>query len=487
MDYKEVIRSKNRILSIALLASILLRGIVNAYFIGIEDVIVILVAGIIISGILMLLSAKINPIVMMYLMVVVLSGLGILCMVMFPCTTNYLMFFLTIFMILIYEDIRPITIQCVVSAACMIYFFFQYKQRLAETWSIDAMGMCIVYIISGMFVFWAMCRLTGKQFANLHKSNEESVAAKEKAEQLLGEIGKSVGILDQTSGKINDSVTVTEEISRQIAVATEEVAKRTTEEVTATETIRELVQESVTQIQNVSGASVRMTKASNATSGRVEEGGSRVEALNVQMQELNQKMDAIACSITELSEENTRIVQILATLDEITEQTNLLSLNASIEAARAGEHGKGFAVVATEIRNLSETSGQFTDQIHDILNGIQKKTELVTREIEAGQQSVEECSQHVSDVDVSFRKISDNTAEVLAQSESIEVRARTLEELLGKTLTDVEHISDNVESTSAAMEEISSSIMDLHGNIDTVVSGYNDINGITNSLVSAAE
>lgn len=330
MDYREVIRSKNKILSIAILASIVLRGIVNAAFVGVQTVIGMVVIGLVLTGILLLLVKKINPIVMMYLMVALLTGISIALMIMFPTTTNYLMFFLAIFMIVLYEDIRPIALQCICSAACMVIFYFEYAEFLANTWSVDAMAMCIVYIISAMFVFWSLCRLTGKQFESLKKINAES------------------------------------------------------------------------------------------------------------------------------------------------------------NAARAGEHGKGFAVVAMEIRNLSENSAKFTEQIHGILKGIQESTTNVMVEIQTGQSFMEECGRQMENVDMSFKSISDNTAQVLSQAQMIDEQAKNLENLLERTLTDVNHISENVAATSSAMEEISTGIVKLHENVDVVVSGYNDINEITASLVEAS-
>lgn len=487
MEYKEVIRSKNRILSWTLLISILLRCVVNAIFVGFQMVIGLTAVGIVLTVALLLLAKKLNPFIMMYLMVLLLTGISIACMVAFPCTTNYLMFFLAVFMIVLYEDIRPIALQCILSAVCMVVFYYRYTQQLADTWSPDAMAMCVVYIVSGMLVFWSLCRLTQKQFQSLRQINDESSAAKERAEQLLNEISKSVGVLDHTSNKINESITVTGEVSRQIAVATGDVAKRATDEVSATETIRKMVQDGVAQIQEVSNASGVMAEASNATGSRVSEGGNMVRALNTQMTELNEKMDNIAESIQELREENGKIVQILATLDEITSQTNLLSLNASIEAARAGEQGRGFAVVASAIRDLSSDSAHFTEQIHEILDGIQNKTDMVCKDISVGQESVSKCAAHVEQVDFSFRNISDNTERVLSQAREIENRSKSLEDLLGRTLEDVNYISENVKSTSDAMEKIASGITDLNENIDMVVSGYNDINEITNSLVKASD
>lgn len=487
MEYREVIRSKSKILCIALLASIILRCVVNAIFIDIQSVIGLTVAGLVLTGILMLLVRKINPLVMMYLMVLLLTGISVACMVAFPCTTNYLMFFLAIFMIVLYEDIRPIGIQCVLSAICMLIFYYRYRQYLADTWTPDAVVMCVVYIVSGMFVFGALCRLTGRQFKNLQNMNEESNCARERAEQLLSEISKSVDVLDGTSGKINSSMKATEEISHQIAAETDNVAKRAMAQVSSAEEIRNMVQDGVAQIQDVSKASVLMEEVSHATSDRVARGGDMVRALKEQMSELNSKMDRIADSMQELREENEKIGQILATLDEITSQTSLLSLNASIEAARAGEQGRGFAVVATEIRNLSDNSARFTEQIHTILDRIQDKTVLVCNDIFGGQDSVGRCVDHVEQVDISFKSISENTEGVLTQAGEIMYRSRNLESLLGNTLKDAESISDNVESTSTAMEEIAAGIAKLNNNIDTVVSGYNDINHITASLISASK
>lgn len=486
MEYREIIQRKNKILSITLLMSIVLRCIVNAVYIGVESVIGLGIAGLVAGGILLFLSYKINPGVMMYLMVAFLTGISVACMVMFPTTTNYLMFFLAIFMIVLYEDIRPIALQCVLSAVFMYVFFFRYTKELAQTWSEDAMAMCVVYVISALFVFWSLCRITGQQFASLKKSTEESDRARKHAEKLLGQIGRSISSLEKTSAMINGSIGVTEEISDKIFVTASDVAKGAVADVEAAEGIKEMVQNGVDQIRRVSDASVMMTRISNATNGSVTAGAGKVQSMNGQMKELNQKMDAIAEAITLLNDENKEIVRILTTLDEITSQTNLLSLNASIEAARAGEQGRGFAVVALEIRNLSENSSKFTERIHTILDGIQERTRQVMEEINTGQKFVSECSKEMENVDISFQMISDNTGQVLIRSQEIEDKAKNLENLLGQTLADVNRISDNVAVTSSAMGDISDSITKLHENVDVVVSGYNDINDITASLVDVA-
>ena len=76
---------------------------------------------------------------------------------------------------------------------------------------------------------------------------------------------------------------------------------------------------------------------------------------------VREQIDSIAESIVKLSEQSQAIGEIIATANDIAEQSNLLAVNAAIEAAKAGEQGKGFAVVAQEVKNLAEQSKQATD------------------------------------------------------------------------------------------------------------------------------
>ena len=487
MNYKETIRKKNKLLALALMGSIILRTIANAPFVGIGAAIPMGVGAIVIGVVLYFLSSKVPPVPMMFAFSIFMSVLVFLLMTFWPCKVNFMMTFMALFFVIIYEDIRVITLQTVCCAAEMIYFHFKYYDWLNMEWGNDTTVIAIVYLVSGMIVFIMLSRLTKKQFEEIERTSKAAQEEKEKAEKLLAEIGKSVGVLDTTSGKISESVTISGDITKEIAKATEDVARRANSEVEAADTIRTMVIDGVENIKSVSEASIKMTEASNETNQAIANSDSRVKSLSERMDNLNAKMDEIATAIAELSDENDKIVGILGTLGEITDQTNLLSLNASIEAARAGEAGKGFAVVADEIRNLSDSSAQFTDEIHAILNGVEAKTKQVRDEISMGQESVQECNKFVKEVGESFEIVTANSDEILNKSQDIENQSNELQSLLNQTLDNVNEISGNVESTSAAMEEISASINNLNGSIGNVVSGYNDINDITASLVEVSE
>jgi PAS domain S-box-containing protein len=123
------------------------------------------------------------------------------------------------------------------------------------------------------------------------------------------------------------------------------------------------------------------------------------------MQVIRQRVEGIAQNILALSENTQQIGEIIASVNDIAEQSKLLALNASIEAARAGEEGKGFAVVAMEVRNLADQSREATDQIRDILNEIQQATNstvMATEEgskgVDLGQSLIDQAGQTIQDL-----------------------------------------------------------------------------------------
>ena len=487
MEYKELIKKKNHIFIITLLICIVLRSVANAFFVPISNMFAMIVAGVVLTGILYGLSKIIPPIPMMYLMVLLMTTLCVMLMVAFPCTTNFLMFFLAIFMVVLYEDIKPIVVQCILSGIGMIWAYVTYADRLAETWSKDALVMCVVYVISAMLIYISLCRMTRAQFAVLQETSKKSEEESQKANELVAEISKSVGVLGETNEKISDSIGVTNQISLQIAEATEDVSRVTNTEATDANEIRKMVAESVSQIEIVEKSSSDMGTVAGDASTIVDEGGQKVSELSAEMVSLKEKMDNVSETVKKLNEATNEIVSILATLDEITSQTNLLSLNASIEAARAGDAGRGFAVVATEIRTLSENSANFTSEIHSIIDGVNEQTKNVFKEIEEGMGMVDTCVNHATDVDESFDKISEHTKKVYEEAKNIENQAKTLSELLNHTLGNAEDIVDHINSTSAAMEQITASVSNLNGNIDMVVEGHTSIDSITNSLLEASK
>jgi methyl-accepting chemotaxis protein len=134
--------------------------------------------------------------------------------------------------------------------------------------------------------------------------------------------------------------------------------------VTAT-AIADVTSEAAREAESV----IVLTQRAEALSGQglsaVEQAGSSAGALGEQVRR-------IAATMGDLSERTLQVGEIVASVKDLAEQSNLLALNASIEAAKAGEHGRGFAAVAMEMRNLAEQSRQAAVQVRSILGEIQK-------------------------------------------------------------------------------------------------------------------
>jgi methyl-accepting chemotaxis protein len=99
-------------------------------------------------------------------------------------------------------------------------------------------------------------------------------------------------------------------------------------------------------------------------------------------EELNERVAVLSKSVNEAKSHINNTHEVIGFINKVSQQTNLLGLNAAIEAARAGEHGRGFAVVATEVRKLSEDSVEATKKINDILGNIEASMQHIINGIE---------------------------------------------------------------------------------------------------------
>lgn len=174
----------------------------------------------------------------------------------------------------------------------------------------------------------------------------------------IGELRSAAMTLDQRSSDILGSVT------RQAAMTSQQAAAINETSTTASE-IAQTSQQATQHADSV----IEMTKRSDELS---QDGLHTVDEAVKASASLGEQVNRIAASMSGLSERTLQVGEIIASVKDLAEQSNLLALNASIEASKAGEHGRGFAVVAMEMRNLAEGSRQAAVQIRSILGEIQR-------------------------------------------------------------------------------------------------------------------
>ena len=238
-----------------------------------------------------------------------------------------------------------------------------------------------------------------------------------------------VANLRRTTGELSDGVNVLASSASEILASTTQVASGAAEtgtaisETTATvEEVKQTAQAASQKAKYVSDTAQKATQIGQA-------GKKSVDASIEGMKRIQTQMESIAESVVKLSEQGQAIGEIIASVNDLAEQSNLLAVNAAIEAAKAGDQGKGFAVVAQEVKSLAEQSKQATSQVRGILGEIQKATTAAVLATEQGSKAVEAGMKQSSEAGESIRQLADSITES-AQAAS-QIAASSQQQVVG--------------------------------------------------------
>ena len=191
-----------------------------------------------------------------------------------------------------------------------------------------------------------------------------------------------------------------------------------------------------------------------STSGSAAEGARMTHDTIEGMTKIKDAMDLVALKMDDLGRRSGEIGNIVATIDDIAAQTNLLALNAAIEAARAGEQGRGFAVVADEVRRLAERASAATKEITFLVDGIQTGVKEATKAMEQGSEEVATGYKLATDAGGALDAILEMSRDVSVQVDSILEAAEELTTLNKNMVETIERINRIVEQNSDATDRM---------------------------------
>jgi len=485
MNSDNVVNVKNIIVLISLIGSIITRVILNFVFNApLLASISLIGAGIVTLPVLAIcIWKKVNAKFIMCSLCVTMIIYIVIMMTTDPSLANYCIIFYAMFVAVLYEDIRAIMIMGVSNLILIIYFFLRYKEAVfKQIDTVQNLPFLTLYIFLGIIMFCILGYLSKSTYTKLEVSMNESKKNKEKNEKLLEKTRINSIELNNNNNDIKISIEATSESSKQMLQASEQVTNKVVDEVNTVNGIKTHINQGVNEIIEVKNSSKEVTELSNLTNEIVSKGVDKVNILNDKISNINVNIEKVVKSMGALLEMNNQIGDIIATLNEITEQTNLLSLNASIEAARAGDAGKGFAVVAEEVKILANSSKEFTKQIDGLLGQLTETIQTVTCDVADEKEAIQTCDNFSKEVSELFNIIRKNSNSILEKSTIVDTKTNTSESYLNKTLSKMNDVSDDVENTAAFMEEIWASLNDLTLNINEISKRYNNIDKITNDM-----
>jgi len=337
------------------------------------------------------------------------------------------------------------------------------NKRMKEVISLIMREIVIFIIITaivvalGIFFSTFISRSVRKPVAELKGVLEKvaqgdlSVDIKVESKDEIGMISQSLkDALSSIKSLIAKSKTISSSLassSEELSATTEEISRNLKSQTERASQIASAAEEMSQTVVDIAKNASNIAEVSVTTAGVAKEGKDMTIKTANEIKVIEGAISKLSEVINILGDRSRQIGEIVTVIKDIADQTNLLALNAAIEAARAGEQGRGFAVVADEVRKLAERTAKATDEIAEMIRGIQ------------------------SEVDVAEGSMEDATKKVASGVELSQKAANILGQILGKA----QELQSMIQQIASATEEMSSVTDHITQDIGSIAEGSKQI------------
>ena len=292
-------------------------------------------------------------------------------------------------------------------------------------------------------------------------SHDLNIERRDELGQLQQAMQRMTVSLRQLIGGISDGVTQIASAAEELSAVTEQTSAGVNSQKVETDQVATAMNEMTATVQEVARNAEEASEAAVAADQQAHEGDRVVGQAIAQIERLAAEVGHSTEAMSHLKQESDKIGSVLDVIKSVAQQTNLLALNAAIEAARAGEAGRGFAVVADEVRSLAQRTQKSTEEIEELIVGLQSGTQQVATIMDNSRALTQSSVDLTRSAGTSLASITQTVSAIQAMNQQIAAAAEQQSAVAEEINRSVLNVRDVSEQTAAASEETAASSIEL--------------------------
>lgn len=300
--------------------------------------------------------------------------------------------------------------------------------------------------------------------------------------EMLQQTQQVASTLADYSQSFQESSAITAHTNQDIVRTIQEISSGADQQAGQSEQSAGLIRELEQGIQEITGYTEVMLNTSEAANMNTRQGSAAVTAFREVSEQSRESVNRAYLALGRLAEQSQDISRIIQSINEISSQTNILSLNAAIEAARAGAYGKGFAVIADEVRQLADQTKASSGHIRVMITELQQGMTEFQRDMLETRGNLEAQGEKVGETLASFEAIDQSIAEISRQIGQIHDKVDETREMNTRLAESVHTVAAIAEETAASVQEVNASSIQQDGAISDIAKQAVDINEISQRL-----
>ncbi|MGF6394031.1 methyl-accepting chemotaxis protein [Pseudomonas plecoglossicida] len=260
---------------------------------------------------------------------------------------------------------------------------------------------------------------------------------------------------------IRDGVTQIASAAEELSAVTEQTSAGANSQKVETDQVATAMHEMAATVQEVARNAEQASHAATGADDEAREGDRVVGEAISQIERLAEEVHRSTEAMNLLQQESQKIGSVMDVIKSVAEQTNLLALNAAIEAARAGEAGRGFAVVADEVRGLAQRTQKSTEEIEELVAGLQHGTQQVANAMHGSRTLTDSSVELARKAGASLENITGTVSSIQSMNQQIAAAAEQQSAVAEEISRSILNVRDVSEQTAAASDETAKSSVEL--------------------------